>query len=219
MPAGSFIRYLPSGAIGAAPVPVTVVEADVTDAELWDRDIQQPWIAKTNRIDASWRWRTNYLRAALVERSLGRELAYLQLQTAAADGDVFPIGQILLASGYPYPPDRGLPCVFLWFLAGSPPEAARAAGVPAYKGVLAALVDTALQFSYLEGFDGRLCLHASPAGTADQRAELMERYRKAGLLPFAGRWFAGWWRRNDGRYFYADPALAAMLTARLDAFR
>lgn len=218
MPAGTFVSFLP-GAAGGEPVPVTVAEGDVSDAEHWDREIQEPWIAQTDRIDAAWRWRRNYLRSAVVEAAVGRELAYLLIQTPAPNGDAFTVGHVLLSNGYPYPPDRSLPCVFLWYLAGAPSEAAAAAGVPPYKGLLAALVDAAIQFSYIRGFDGRICLHASPAGTTAQQAELAERYKRVGLKPWTGRWFAGWFRRNDGRYFFADEALAAKLTADLDAYR
>ena len=218
MPAGTFISHL-SGGDGRSRVPVVIVEADITDAESWDRDVQAPWIARTNRIDSNWSWRKNYLRSALVETAVGRELAYLQVLTPAANGNAFTVGQVLLSNGYPYPPDRDLPCVFLWYLAGAPLDAAAAAGVPAYKGVLAALVDAAIQFSYIRGYGGRVCLHASPAGTDAQRTDLLERYRRVGLKPWSGGLFAGWFRRNDGRYFFADEALAPKLTARLDAYR
>src|SRR5437868_2793405 len=210
MPAGAFITSLPA-AEGTGAVPVTVVESDISHAEAWDRHIQRPWIAGTQRIDADWSWRRNYLRSALLETAVGRRLAYLRLVAPAADGSAFPVGQVLLADGYPYPPDRDRPCVFLWYLAGAPPQAAAAAGVTSYRGVLSALVDCAVQSSYIRGYAGRLCLHASP-DTPDRRAELMERYRGIGLKLWNGGWFAGWFRRNDGRYFYADEALAAKLT-------
>jgi hypothetical protein len=213
---GDFVRFLPGA--GGTTVPVTVSESDIGHAEAWDRDIQ-PLIGRTNRIDAGWRWRRNYLRSALLESAVGRKLAYLRLLTPDANGNAFPIGQVLLADGYPYPSDRSQQCVFLWYLAGAPREAADQARVPDYKGVLAALVDCAIQFSYIRGYDGRMCLHASPAGTIAQRKDLMERYRRVGLYSWGGGWFAGWWRRNDGRYFYADEALALQLSGRLDSFR
>lgn len=213
-----FVRELPT-ADGRGRLPVTVVESDISHAEAWDCEIQRPWIAGTGRIDAGWIWRTNYLRAALLETHAGRHLAYLRLMTPAADGKAFTVGQMLLSDGYPYPSNRKRPCVFLWYLAGAPAPAAAAAGVPAYKGVLAALVDSALQFSYIRGYEGRLCLHASPAGTSQQRDELMERYRRVGLKPWDGGWFVGWFRRNDGRYWYADETLAAQLSRRLDDYR
>lgn len=218
MALGAFLNSLPS-ANGSAPIPVTVSESDISHAEAWDRDIQMPWIDGSGRIDSGWRWRRNYLRSALLETAAGRKLAYLRVLTPTADGSAFPVGQVLLADGYPYPPDRGLPCVFLWYLAGTPREAADQVGVPEYNGVLAALVDCAIQFSYIQGYDGRICLHASPEGTAAQRDDLMKRYRRLGLLSWEGGWFAGWFRRNDGRYFYADEAIALQLSKRLDGFR
>lgn len=217
MSSGHFVRAL-RGASGAL-VPVTVAEADISDAEAWDRDIQAPWIARTDRIDAGWSWRRNYLRSALLEGAVGRELAYLQILTPAPDGNAFPLGQVLLANGYAYPPDRRLPCIFLWFLAGAPAEAVRAAGVEPCKAVLAALVDVAVQFSYIRGFDGRVCLHASPQGTEAQKADLFERYKRAGLKVWKGGWFAGWFRPNDGRYFVADENTAREMTLKLDVYR
>lgn len=214
---GRFITSLP--AADGSRIPVKVVEGDLSHAEAWDRDVQGPWIAKTDRIDAAWKWRRHYLRSVLLEMAVGRRLAFLRLVTPAADGSAFTIGQVLLADGYPYPPDRTLPCVFLWYLAGAPAEAAKAASVKSYKAVLAALVDAAIQFSYIRGYEGRLCLHASPAGSAAQRSDLWNRYKQVGLKPWNGGLFAGWFRRNDGRYFYADAALAATLSKSLDAYR
>lgn len=104
MPFGNFISSLPLRAGGT--LPVKVVEADITHAEEWDRDIQVPWIQPLDRIDSAWRWRTLYLRSALLERAVGRELAFLQLVTPAADGSAFVLGQMLLANGFPYPPAR-----------------------------------------------------------------------------------------------------------------
>ena len=217
MVSGQFMTSLP--AADGSRLDVKVVESDLSHAEAWDREIQAPWISKTDRIDAKWSWRKHYLRSVLLEMAVGRRLAYLRLVTPAADGTAFTVGQVLLADGYPYPPARDLPCAFLWYLAGAPPEAAAAAGVKSYKGVLAALIDAAIQFSYIRGYGGRLCLHASPAGTSKQQKDLWNRYENAGLKPWNGGLFVGWFRRNDGRYFYADAALAAKLSQRLDAYR
>lgn len=200
-------------------VPVKVVEADLSHAEAWDRDVQLPWISATNRIDSKWRWRTLYLRSTLLEIALGRHLAYLQLTTPMPNGEVFVLGQVLLADGYPFPTDRSKPCVFLWYLSGAPHEAALAAGIPPVKGLLRALVDSTIQFSYMRGYAGRISLHASPTGTAEQQDELLQRYENVGLYLFEqGKW-AGWFRRNDQRYFTADEELSVSLSLTLDTFR
>jgi hypothetical protein len=223
MKQGKFITSLP-GHAGGPNVSVVVAEADDEDAALWDEQIQDPYVRNSGRIDAKWRWQSLFFRSTLLERMAGRRLAFLQLQTQASNGKVFVVGQVLLAAGYPYPPDRRKPCVFLWYLAGAPKDAAKAAGVADYTGVLAALVDCAIQFSFLRGYDGRLCLHVSPKGSKAQRRKLMEQYLRVGVEKWvAGGWFArlmaGWFRRNDGRYCYADHALAAKLTAKLDIYR
>lgn len=216
MTLGTFIHRLPSD---QGTVPVTVAEGDITHAEAWDRDIQKPFIDSTDRIDAGWSWRTNYLRCSMAEVALLRHLAFLRVVTATATGESFTVGQMLLSDGYPYPPDRSKPCVFLWYLAGAPSTAATAFKAPKCKAVLASLVDSALQFSHLRGYGGRLCLHASPQGSAQQKAELMERYKQTGLKRLGRGIFIGPFRRNDGRYFYADEQLALKLSAGLDALR
>ncbi len=200
-------------------MPVRVAERDISHAGRWDQEIQRPWIDKLDRIDRGWRWHTLYLRSVVMERAVGRQLAYLQLVTRAPDGKSFPLGQMLLASGYPYPPNRSQGCAFVWYLAGTPSQALEHVGIPKPRGILAALVDSAVQFSYIRGYQGRVCLHASPAGSPEQRHALMERYKRTGLQPHNGGRFVGWFRHNDGRYFVADEDLAAQLTRSLDGFR
>jgi hypothetical protein len=212
---GQFIKRLPTSAGGV--VDVRVREADYRHAAAWDRDIQ-PVIRRMDRIDAPWKWSTLYLRSLFLELSAGRRLGFLQLVTPGTAGAPFPLGQILLADGFPYPPDDTLACAFLWYLAGAPNGAVVAAGATPCKAILAALVDAAIQFSYLAGYDGRICLHASPAGTEAQRAQLLERYARLGLKRSSERRI-GRLRRNDGRYFYADEQAAKLLSSNLQGYR
>lgn len=217
MPAGQFIRHLDS--VNGSRVRVKVVEADIEDADAWDADVQANWIAGTSRIDAAWSWRTNYLRSALVEAAVARPLAYLQIQASAPSGEAFPLGQVILVDGFPYPEDKTKRCAFLWFLAAAPSGAVKQAGIPVCRGLLPALVDVGIQFSYICGHNGRLCLHASPKGTLGQRKELVERYEAAGLKRHPKGWFVGLIRPNDGRYFIADERIASTMTVRLDPLR
>jgi hypothetical protein len=213
--AGKFITRLPvANGIGA----VRVRESDHSHARAWDARIQVPHIRSTKRIDAGWSWSTLYLRSTMLEIAARRRLAYLQLVAPTATGDEFPLGQVLISDGFPYPPNEALPCAFLWYLAGTPAAALQAAEVVPRKALFPALVDIAIQFSLLSGYDGRICLHASPSGSTQQRAELMERYRGLGLKRWTGGWL-GWFRRNDGRYFYADTPTARLLSSNLDAYR
>jgi len=212
---GQFVQRLPTA---AGHAPVRVREADYRDAAAWDRTVQAPFIAGTDRIDANWRWKTLYLRSLMLEMAAGRRLAYLQLVTPTVSGDTFPLGQLLLADGFPYPPDDRRTCAFLWYLAGTPEAAVVAAGAQPCKAILAALVDATLQFSYLAGHDGRICLHASPHGTAEQRRQLVERYERVGLQRTTETRI-GRLRRNDGRYFYADEQTAMLMSTKLQSLR
>lgn len=213
--ARKFIKCLP--AVGGTGV-VRVRNADLSHAKAWDTTIQLPHIKTTSRIDAGWRWSTLYLRSAVLELIAGRRLAYLQLVAPTPAGFEFPLGQVLISDGFPYPPNEAQPCAFLWYLAGAPTPALQAAGVAQHKAVFAALVDMTIQLSALSGYDGRICLHASPLGTLQQRRDLMERYTALGLKLWAGGKI-GRFRPNDGRYFYANESSAELLSSNLDAFR
>lgn len=216
MTAASFIIRLP--AVAGTWMPVKVQECDVGHAVHWDRDIQTPWIKGTGRVDADWNWPMIYLRSSMLEVALRRELVYMQIVTPTADGLAWPVGQVMMVNGYPFPPNRRQRCVFVWYLAGTPAEALEAVGARPCKGLMSALLDCAIQFSVHAGHKGRICLHASPDGTEAQQRDLFNRYAAQGLkLVQDGRISAA--RRNDGRYFYADAALAKQMTTALDAWR
>jgi hypothetical protein len=99
----------------------------------------------------------------------GRRLAYLQLVTPTASGGVFPLGQLLLAHGFPYPPDDRRACAFLWYLAGTPEPALRTVSAQPCTAILAALVDAGVQFSYLAGLMAECACTPSLDGTAKQQ--------------------------------------------------
>lgn len=135
-------------------------------------------------------------------------------------GDAFPVGQLLVADGYPYFPDTGQPSVFLWYMAATPTDALIVHGLPSDLKLMRALVDTAIQFSFQRGYDGRLILHAALSGNTSEDNELFQKYeRGVGLIPYPGSNRIGPVRKNDGRYFYSDNAKSLALTANLDYLR
>jgi hypothetical protein len=118
---GKFITRLP---VANGTGVVRIRESDHSHAKAWDANIQIPYIRPTKRIDASWSWSTLYLRSAVLEVAARRRLAYLQLVAPTATGDEFPLGQVLISDGFPYPTDESLPCAFLWYLAHGTIQAA-----------------------------------------------------------------------------------------------
>jgi hypothetical protein len=224
---GNFVTRLQTktGAILSAKV----VEATVEDAQWWNANVQKPFISvdkgvgKDERIDKGWDWPTIVVRSAVFEAlATARSCAYLQLLCRRDDGLGVPVGQVLLVDGYPLITRRSQESVFLWYLTGMPPQALRYFGIPDDLKVLRALVDIAIQFSFLRTYLGRTCLHADRHGSKAARDELVAKYNRIDLQQVAWAWYrfmVSPVRRNDGRYFVADDSRALHLTTKLDSLR
>lgn len=229
MPAGpgNFVTRLQTKA--GMSLSAKVVEATVEDAQWWHANVQIPFIGvdngvgKDERIDRAWDWPTIVVRSAVFEAlATARSCAYLQLLCRREDGLGIPVGQVLLVDGYPLITRRSQESVFLWYLTGMPPKALSHFGIPADLKVLRALVDIAVQFSFLRAYRGCICLHADRHGSKPARDELVAKYKAIELQQVAWAWYrfmVSPVRRNDGRYFVADDVRALHLTAKLDSLR
>jgi hypothetical protein len=217
---GGYLRFVESRSGGRTPVIVT--EGTLEDARYWHQ-IVQPFItqATPTRLDRHWNWPRLLSWTRVLERLAGRNAVFLQLNAETTTGDAFPIGQVLLSDGYPFFPDQRQASVFLWYLASAPPEALRAYGLHQDLKLMRPLVDIGVQFSLQRGYAGRLTLHAAASGNRAADGELYDKYESGvGLVPYGpARWRVTLFRRNDGRYFYADEARALYLSKRLDHLR
>jgi hypothetical protein len=223
---GRFVRFAETAR--KTRVPVRIAEATPATIALWDAHVQ-PYVraAREFRFDRKWQWsallKFHQVQETLVGLSGARRAAdirLLQAFAAASDGSAFPVGQVLLACGFPFIRDWDVPSVFLWYLAAAPRPALHAAGLPPDLKLMRALVDIAAQESFFRGFDGRVGLHAARSrwNLAANR-DLYNRYRHIGLAPLPGGLRASVGRRNDRRYFYLDPPLALDFAHRLDYLR
>lgn len=223
---GRFVRFAETAR--KTRVAVRIAEATPATIALWDAHVQ-PYVraAREFRFDRKWQWsallKFHQVQETLVGLSGARRAAdirLLQAFAAASDGSAFPVGQVLLACGFPFIRDWDVPSVFLWYLAAAPRPALHAAGLPPDLKLMRTLVDIAAQESFFRGFDGRVGLHAARSrwNLAANR-DLYNRYRHIGLAPLPGGLRASVGRRNDRRYFYLDPPLALDFAHRLDYLR
>lgn len=215
---GKYIRRLArkSGTF----VDTVVAEGMRSDAVFWHTNVQLPFIAGTGRLDRHWNWPRLVTWTPILEKTLLRNSVYLQLSCQKPDGRAFPVGQVLISDGYPFLLDHAKPSIFLWYLAGAPETALEANHLPKDLKLMRPLVDIAIQFSFQRGYDGRLSLHAAAGGGRAADRDLLQKYGKGcKLIPLGRSGRVSPVRKNDGRYFYADPQRAVELSADLDYLR
>lgn len=193
----------------------------MADALRW-RALVQPHIRAAGRLDAAWDWPSIYKLSLACERTFGRNVSLQCIDIVNGGGTPLPLAIMLLSEGYPALDRRGQRGVLLWYLAAAPASALRAMGVMDQKPalVLRAIIDAAIQCSIRHGYDGRVGLHAAPAG----KDALFRKYRDDARMTALGdevnlsllrRLRSG----KDGRYFWVDPVLARSLSASLDYLR
>jgi hypothetical protein len=212
-----FVKRLPTRAKPPTTPSATVIEANILDAVTW-HELVQPYIdADESRLDRGWDWVKFLLLAELVEEIFGRQVTYVQIVCPAPGTEtLIPIAQMIMSSGYPFVAERTERPEFVWWLTTAPETFLVNHGIQPLSA-LKGLIDTAIQLSAIEGFEGRIGLHADPLGGAD----LLEKYAHAGLKRLGRFWpvIVGNARRNDGRYFYSDSELSLKLSDRLDFLR
>lgn len=218
---GKHIAHLESRS--GAIIDAVVIEGGLAEALYWHQNVHLPYIAKSPdfRLDRNWNWPRLVRWFNILERLLGRNTAFFQINVKDTLGFAFPAGQVFVSDGFPFFPGQRQESIFLWFLAAPPTTALLAQGLPADLKLMRPLVDVAIQFSFQRGYLGRLTLHAAASGNQANDQELFDKYEKGvGLIPYQNPSPSiSPSRRNDGRYFYADEKRALDLTARLDYLR
>lgn len=223
---GNFIVSVERRSGGA--YPALVREAALPEAEFWDQNVQKPFViphpgtGADARVDKAWHWPTVLVRCGVLEALSGRECAFAQLVCPNAAGDAIPVGQVLLVNAFPHISQRSKTSMFLWYLTAMPGAGLLHFGIPDDLKLLRPLVDIDLQFSYLLGHDGRMCLHADRHGSKAARDLLAAKYAAIDLQRVQRGIFrvaVSPLRWNDGRYFVADEAIALHCTTKLDPLR
>ncbi len=214
---GAFIRKIPI--VTGDWLPCDVVEGTTADAQDWHA-LVQPYIrsAPTFQPDSHWNWPRMVRATQFAESMLGRDCVYFRL-TTFANGERVPLGQILLSIGYDFLPDVRQQSIYLWYLAAAPEGFLRSYGLPRVK-ILRPMIDTAIQFSLMSGYDGRVCLHAMPCDDPRYHAELFAKYQSVGLTPIpASQRIPKLTKFNDGRFLYCDNTSWLGISSALDYLR
>jgi hypothetical protein len=125
----------------------------------------------------------------------------------------------ILIDGYPYL-DVRVPTesYFVWFISAADSDVLKNHfGVSDPPSLGRILLDSPILLSQNAGFSGRIGLHAAVLGGA----RLVAFYVKSGLLnlPATAPLPPSITRKNDGRFFYANEAVAEALAEQLDVLR
>lgn len=200
--------------------PVVIREMGKAGAVAWHALIQ-PEVKQLRRVDENWHWPAIYASHFFLERMwqrASRNVSLYQLLVPGHRNRAIPAASMLLSEGYPFLPHGRVDSVFLWYVASAPPSVLQRLGfAPRLRMTLLAMLDTAIQRSHELGYEGRVSLHAAPAGGV----KLFQLYRDmARMRQIAPKYaFSGVTRNNDGRYFAVDSHLAQVLCHSLDFLR
>jgi hypothetical protein len=200
-------------------VRTRVTDMNAGDAAWWDARVQ-PTIALTaGRADRLWFWTALLPALVLSQFFKGRQCRPLVIWAYAENGRLVRAAMSLLIERYPRldVASQGF-AHYLWFLSSAPTSILAQLGVVDPPSLGRVSVDTSMVLSENDSLSGRIGLHAAPSGGGRLLNFYATDCRLLQLppdaaLPRAVR------RANDGRFFYADDALASTLLQEGDVYR
>lgn len=212
-----FARFAPARKNGARSVRIRISDMTATDAWWWDAKVQTRLLMQSGRADRLWSWSMMLPACTYLQLRLGRRCRPLVVWACADSGRLVRAAMSILIERYPHLDIRAPgEAYFIWFMSTAPDTILASFGVSDPPSLGDTCIDNTLVLSANDGCAGRIGLHAAPSGGArllgDYAARLLQ-------LPAAQPLPAPIRRRNDGRFFYADDARAALLLSRGDAFR
>lgn len=193
-------------------VRINVADMTAIHVNYWHREIQPVIDATPGRADRGWLWPRLFSKLVPLHRGvMSRPITPLCIEVQDDRGDIVPAAMLLLCENYPWLAQKNPRelSTFTWFLTSAPDWALGNLRVPNPPKLGTALIDSALVNSLTTGNQGRMWLHAAPAGGTF----LMGWYANtAGMTNHpANLPLPIWWRQNDGRYFSLDAATAQRL--------
>jgi hypothetical protein len=217
---------------GTAWIDIKIDFMSLAHAVYWDRIIQPDIFASVAsgapnrpRADRYWSWTVIRQLFPLAQRIKQRRCRALTIFVRNAGGKAVPAGMMLFIERYPWPsfpsPSPALTrpafeSVFTWFISAAPTRTLVRLGVPDPPALGRTLVDAALVTSKALGLEGRMWLHAAPAGGS----HLIDFYgRICGLQRFPVNFALPNRQVSDGRHFFAMNMLADQLLAALQGTR
>ena len=214
-----FVRSAPSKIDRQRLVDLRVTDMTAGDALWWDARLGPKHAPIAARADRFWSWSVLLPLCHVVQRAKRRYCRPLVIWARTDNGRFLRVGMSILIEDYPYldvahPGDSH----FIWFMSAADAGVLTSEfGLSQPPALGRVLLDNGIVLSQNAGFEGRVGLHAAAAGGD----ALLEVYARCGLLrlPPQAELPPPLRRPNDGRYFYADEAVAEALAAALDARR
>lgn len=214
-----FVRKAPSKVDKSRFVDIRTTDMTADDAFWWDSRLGPKHAQIRDRADRFWPWSVLLPMCHLVQLAKRRFCRPLVTWARADNGRFLRVGMSILIENYPYL-DVGKPAqsYFVWFMSAAEPSVLQSDfGISQPPALARPLLDNAIILSQNSELEGRMGLHAAVAGGAT----LVNLYGHCGLLrlsasaplPPAVR------RPNDGRFFFADEAVAEALAVALDPSR
>jgi hypothetical protein len=217
--ARGFVRRAPSKVDKSRFIDIRTTDMTANDAFWWDSRLGPKHAKIRHRADRFWAWSVLLPMCHLVQLAKRRYCRPLVTWARADNGRFLRTGMSILIESYPYV-DVGKPgeSYFVWFISAAEPSVLQSDfGISHPPALARLLLDNALILSQNSELEGRMGLHAAVAGGA----ALMNLYGHCGLLQLSAS--AGLppeiRRPNDGRFFFADEAVAEALAAALDPSR
>ena len=218
-PPRRFVRRAPSKANPGRFVDIRITDMTAGDALWWDRYLGPHHARDHTRADRFWAWLVLLPMCHLVQLAKGRFCRPLVIWARADNGQFVRAGMSILIESYPHLDVQDLSdSCFVWFIsAGDSAVLQRRWRLSDPPSLGRVLLDSPVVLSQNSGWGGRIGLHAAPQG--GQR--LIDFYVKSQLvqLPPSAALPPPVTRRNDGRFFFANPTVAETSAARLDADR
>jgi hypothetical protein len=207
-------------------LPVRVTDLTVEWTRRWHRWVQ-PFVDAVEgpQADKGWRWPLKWAETVLVGSLLGQQPRGFVVGVQPDERSFVPCIMMSVVEDYPYLADNTKASLFIWFLSRAPDAYLRAAlhvgadGVP--KLLMQLAIDVAITHSFGLGHEGRIGLHAAPAGEDllarkyEQDCGMVRLPEDAALPPGFRRMMAP----NRGRYFYHSEETALAASQRLNFCR
>ncbi len=211
------VERVPASSPLSAEVPIIWEEMTRTHVRRWHEHVVPHIKADPRRADIDWWWDWRLLLSALGPwyRRRRRAPVFLTASVIGRAGFVPAAMVMLLTKTRRIDGEQG-ETTYTSFLTSAPKLALENFGVTALPDMGRALVDCGIVMSYLLNQGGHTWLHCTPIGE-DWLLRFYSLKCKLHQFP-KGNALPGW-RKNDGRHFFTDEALAVTLTRELDMFR
>ncbi len=207
-------------------LPIRITELTVEWTRRWHRWVQ-PFVNAVDgpQADKGWRWPLKWAETVLIGGLFGQQPRGFVVGVMPDDHSFVPCIIMSVVEDYPHLVDDTRSSVFVWFVSRAPDPYLRTAlraepdGVP--KLLMQTAIDVAITHSFHLGHEGRIGLHAAPAGEASLARKYeqdcgMVRLPEDAPLPFG---FCRVMAPNRGRSFYHSEETALAASRRLDSCR